>query len=71
MIYDDDEILTVESRRREDGTFYPPVISYNLALIRTMTEQEREETLAVLKQAEAYIKGESHLLNADEQSGAY
>ena len=53
MIYDDDEILTVESRRREDGTFYPPVISYNLALIRTMTEQERAETLAVLKQAEA------------------
>lgn len=61
MIYDDDEILTVESRRRDDGTFYPPVISYNLALIRTMTEQEREETLDVLKQAEAYIKGESHL----------
>lgn len=55
---DDDEILTVESRRREDGTFYPPVISYNLSLIRAMTEQERHETVAVLKQAEAYITGE-------------
>lgn len=58
MIRDEDEILTVESRRRDDGTFYPPVISYNLALIRTMTEQERAETVAVLKQAEAYITGE-------------
>lgn len=58
----EDEIITMSVRCKEGYEPYPPAVSYNLALIRTLSDQERKDCLILLEQAKKCIEEEKPIL---------
>lgn len=58
---DYDDLFVLSLRHKEGYEPYPPVVTYNLQLKKTMTEQEKLETLRQLDVIRKWIEG-----NGDE-----
>jgi len=53
---DDNEIINIRVRRKEGNEPYPPVATYNLALKRTLTPQERKDLIELLDEVKRWIE---------------